>query len=64
MKAKLIKLSLALALLAGTTVAAIPKAESACLAVCTGGSCAGGRLLAKDWCTGAIVCVSQCVSPN
>ena len=62
MKAKLIKLTLALALLVGTSFAATPRAESACIAICTGGSCCCGRLAAYDYCTGKPVCVSQCLS--
>ena len=62
MKTKLIKLSLALTLLLGTNFAITPKAESACIAICTGGSCCCGRLAARDYCTGALVCVSQCLS--
>jgi hypothetical protein len=64
MKAKLIKLTLALGLLVGTTFVAAPKAESACIAICTGGSCCCGRLAAYDYCTGKPVCVSQCLSPG
>lgn len=64
MKAKLIKLSLALTLLFGTTLVVTPKAESACVAICTGGWCCCGKLAAKDRCTGASVCVSQCLSAD
>jgi hypothetical protein len=62
MKAKLIKLSLALVVAAGATFVATPQAESACIAICTGGTCAGGRLAAYDYCTKKPVCVSQCLS--
>jgi hypothetical protein len=39
-----------------------PVPAHACLWVCTGGVCSGGRLLARNSCTGQISCVSICAT--
>ncbi len=63
MKAKLIKLSFSLALVLGATFAAAPKAESACIAICDPSRwCCCGRVAAYDYCTGAPLCASRCLS--
>ena len=40
-----------------------PAPANACAWVCTGGSCSGGKLFARNSCTGAISCVSACIAP-
>lgn len=63
---KLVTLSMfgaAAALYAAALVTA-PSAANACLWVCDGGSCPGGRLHARNSCTGAASCVTICATPS
>lgn len=65
MRKKLVTLSL-LALAAAlysVALVSVPAPAQACAWVCTGGSCAGGRLFARNSCTGQVSCVSACIAP-
>lgn len=65
MRKKIATLSLLALAAALYTVALIsaPAPAQACGWVCTGGSCAGGKLWAKNSCTGQVSCVSFCITP-
>lgn len=39
-----------------------PAPAHACVWVCTGGVCAGGKLQARNSCTGQVSCVSICAT--
>lgn len=61
---KLLTLSLLLAASVVYVLALVsaPVPANACAQVCTGGSCPGGKLLARNHCTGQISCVSFCIT--
>lgn len=61
---KLVTLSLlsVATVMSALALVSAPAPANACLWVCTGGSCAGGKLLARNHCTGQISCVSACVT--
>jgi hypothetical protein len=62
MKAKFLKLALALALVVGASLASAPKAESACYYFCEPNRwCCCGKVPAYDSCTGNFVCASWCI---
>lgn len=65
MRKKVTTLSL-LALAAVLYTAALvsaPAPAQACSPVCTGGTCPGGKVQARNSCTGQISCVSFCIQP-
>jgi hypothetical protein len=61
---KLVTLSLFLLAAAfyALTLVSAPAPANACIWVCTGGTCTGGKLLARNSCTGQISCVSICAT--
>lgn len=65
MRKKLVTLSLLslAAVLSTVAFVTMPSPAQACAWVCTGGSCAGGKLLARNSCTGQVSCVSACIAP-
>jgi hypothetical protein len=64
LRKKLVTLSLLLvaAVVYALALVSAPAPANACLWVCTGGSCSGGKLLARNHCTGQISCVSICAT--
>jgi hypothetical protein len=65
MRKKVATLSLLALAAALYTVAlvSVPAPAQACANVCTGGTCSGGKVQARNSCTGQITCVSFCVAP-
>jgi hypothetical protein len=65
MRKKVATLSLLALAAALYTVALVsaPAPAQACAWVCTGGTCAGGKLQARNSCTGQVTCVSACITP-
>jgi hypothetical protein len=61
---KLVTLSLLLvaAVISALALVSAPAPANACLWVCTGGYCPGGKLHAKNHCTGQTACVSFCAT--
>jgi hypothetical protein len=65
LRRKLVTLSLLLlgAVVYVLALVSAPAPANACAWVCTGGSCPGGKLAARNSCTGQTSCVSFCVDP-
>jgi hypothetical protein len=61
---KLVTYSLFLlsAVLTALAMISAPAPAYACIPVCTGNVCGGGKLQARDSCTGQLSCVSFCAT--